>query len=537
MRTFTILSILPVLTGLFLSLPRLQSRQNQAQLYQEEAEDYYRKWLEEDAVYLITDEERTVFLNLTTPEEKEAFIEQFWQRRDPDPDTVENEFREEHYRRIAYANDHFSVGVPGWKSDRGRIYILHGEPTSIEYHDQGEQYYRTSGEGGGWTTTFAWQLWYYEHIPGFEDPVEIEFVDKTMTGHFVFAQDEMTKDAMLWVPGLGLTESERLGGGTKAERIGTRTMANMATRRIGNPLKIFTRKDDLFERLRRYTKLQAAPDIKFKDLEGLVDVSLYYDNLPFSVRLDLLRVTLNSFLAPVTFYFDTEQFQFKESGGIRQAKINVYGRVESLSRRKIYAFDDTVFLTFREQEFKKRSIFQRAVPLKPGRYKLVAIIKDVNSSKIGTLSQGIIVPEKTGAELELSSIILADRVQPAQYGEFITDPFILGGVKVFPNQNNVFERGNPIGFYFEVYNVMADQQTLEPDMTLNVNIFKDGKEVETPFKGMDLKQLLHRYSDRFFAGSMFNSQPLEPGRYKLQITVTDTIAQTQVEKTVTFKIV
>lgn len=503
---------------------------------QEEARDFYRKWLDEDVAYIITDEEREVFLNLTSPEEKESFIEQFWRRRDPDPDTAENEFREEHYRRIAYANDHFSVGLPGWKSDRGRIYILHGPPDSREYHDQGEQYYRPMSEGGGNTTTYAWELWYYRNIPGVGSNLEIEFVDRTMTGHFVFARDEMDKDAMLWVPGLGLTEAERLGGGTKAERIGTRSMANEATRRVGNPLKIFTQKDDLFDRLRRYAKLQAAPDTKFKDLEAIVDINLYYDNLPFTVRHDLIRVTPEDFLAPVTFFFDNKEFTFEESGSVRQAKVNIYGRVENLSRQKIYSFDDTIFLTLGQGSESDRSVYQKSIPLRPGRYKLVAIIKDGRSGKIGTLERGIVVPGGFKEELELSPIILADKVQPAGYGEFITDPFILGSVKVYPSPDNVFRQGSPVGFYLELYNVMADQQTLEPNLKMELKLLKDGQEVPTPFQGKDVSQLLHRYSDRFFAGSMFNSAALQPGTYTLTISVTDQVAQTRAENSVEFRV-
>lgn len=513
--------------------------QEEEQVRREEAEDYYRKWLQEDVVYIITDEERAVFENLTTPEEKEAFIEQFWRRRDPDPDTLENEFREEHYRRIAYANDHFSVGAPGWKTDRGRVYIIHGPPDTHEYFDQGEQYYRPSSEGGGVTTTYSWLRWTYRHIDGIGDSIDVEFVDKTMTGHYVLARDEMDKDAFLWVPGLGLTEAERLGGATKAERIGTRTMANFASRRGGNPLKMFSSRDDLFERLRRYNRLQAAPDIKFQDLEQIVDINLYYDNLAFDVRHDVIRVTREDFFVPVSFYFDTSDFSFKSRGDIKQATLNVYGRVENLTGRKIYSFDDVVHLTLnREDErSKKTSIFQKSIPLKPGRYKLIAIIKDAESGRIGTLVRGIVLPGAIEDELEISPVILADRVQPAGYGEFINDPFVLGGVKVYPSRDNTFVRGNPLGFYFEVYNVMADQQTLEPDLSLKLQLLRDGKEVETPFDQSDLKQLLHRYSDRFFAGSMLNTQPLQPGHYRLQVTITDNVAQESSRKVVDFEVV
>ncbi len=86
----------------------------------------YRKWLNEDVTYIITEEERATFKRLQTDEEREQFIEQFWLRRDPTPDSIENEYKEEHYRRIAYANEHFASGIPGWKTDRGRIYIEYG---------------------------------------------------------------------------------------------------------------------------------------------------------------------------------------------------------------------------------------------------------------------------------------------------------------------------------------------------------------------------------------------------------------------------
>jgi GWxTD domain-containing protein len=508
----------------------------QEQLRREEREDPYKKWLEEDVVYIITDEESAVFKNLTTSEEREAFIEQFWRRRDPDPETGANEFREEHYRRVAYANERFAVGVPGWKSDQGRVYIIHGKPDSIETHGQGENYYRPGSEGGGVTSTFAWEVWYYRHLEGVGDNLEIEFVDKTMTGHYVFARDEMDKDATLWVPGLGLTEAERFGGASRAERIGTRTLANEASRRVGNPLKTFGQKDDLFARLRRYAALQAPPSVKFKDLESLVDIRLYYNALPFTVRVDLIRVTPVSYLAPVTFFFKSEEFTFKPAGAIRLATLNVYGRVENMNKEKVYSFDDMVQLTLQQAQpgVVTGSVFQRSIPLEPGRYKLIAIVKDVTGGKIGTLEKGIIVPGENKTELEVSPIILADQIQPAKSGDFITDPFILSAVKVYPSSHNRFKRGKPLGFYFEVYNVTADQQTLQPSLSVTMKITKEGKEVPTPFQ--ELSSIVHPYSDRFFAGSLLSTQTLEPGRYNLTIQVMDKVAQKQTERTVAFDV-
>ena len=105
-----------------------------------ELESPYRIWLNQDVAYIITDEERRAFNDLSNDAERESFIEQFWLRRDPTPDTEENEFKEEHYRRIAYANEHFASGIPGWKTDRGRTYIVYGPPDEIESHSSGGTY-------------------------------------------------------------------------------------------------------------------------------------------------------------------------------------------------------------------------------------------------------------------------------------------------------------------------------------------------------------------------------------------------------------
>src|ERR1043166_6292214 len=119
----------------------------------------YRKWMNEDVTYIITDEERAAFKRLQTDEEREQFIEQFWLRRDPTPDSIENEYKEEHYRRIAYANERFASGIPGWKTDRGRIYITFGPPDEIESHPSGGTYERPPEEGGGTTSTFPLDTW------------------------------------------------------------------------------------------------------------------------------------------------------------------------------------------------------------------------------------------------------------------------------------------------------------------------------------------------------------------------------------------
>src|SRR3984885_3555897 len=178
----------------------------------------WKKWLDEDVRYIITDEERQSFKRLKTDEERQQFVEQFWLRRDPTPDTEENEYKEEHYRRIAYANDHYASGIPGWKTDRGMIYIKYGPPDEIDSHPSGGSYERPIEEGGGETSTFPFEDWRYRYLEGIGTNIQIEFVDTTMSGEYHMSTDPEEKDALLYVPGAGLTLNEQMGLSTKTDR-------------------------------------------------------------------------------------------------------------------------------------------------------------------------------------------------------------------------------------------------------------------------------------------------------------------------------
>jgi GWxTD domain-containing protein len=173
-----------------------RQKKKQEEKLRKELETPYRKWLNEEVVYIITDEEKKAFRALATDEEREQFIEQFWLRRDPTPDTEENEFREEHYRRIAYANERFASGIPGWKTDRGRIYIEYGPADEVESHPSGGTYERPFEEGGGTTSTYPFEKWRYRYLEGIGSDINIEFVDADSSGEFRMTTDPSQKDAV-----------------------------------------------------------------------------------------------------------------------------------------------------------------------------------------------------------------------------------------------------------------------------------------------------------------------------------------------------
>src|SRR5215469_5864150 len=258
-----------------------KKRKQQQKEFKKEVKGSYKKWLEEDVVWIITDEERAAFKQLSNDEERDNFIEAFWQRRDPTPDTEENEYKEEHYQRIAYANEHFAAGVPGWRTDRGRIYIVFGKPDEIESHPSGGTYERPMEEGGGETSTFPFEQWRYRYIEGIGQEVIIEFVDTCMCGEYHMTMDRSEKDALLMTPNAGLTLWEQMGMSNKAQRFNGNGIERLG---LGPDSAMLASKE--FDRLEQFAKLQQAPKIKFTDLTEEVNSKVILNPMPFDVRTD-----------------------------------------------------------------------------------------------------------------------------------------------------------------------------------------------------------------------------------------------------------
>ena len=436
-----------------------------------ELKEAYKRWLNTDVEYIITKEERRAFQALTTDEERENFIESFWRRRDPNPDTEENEYREEYYERIAYANEHFSSGIPGWKTDRGRIYIAWGKPDSIESHPTGGAYDRPSYEGGGSTTTYPFEVWWYRHLEGVGDGIEIEFVDPTGTGEYRIARDAHEKDALKHTPGAGLTTAEQLGLSNKADRI------------AGINQNHFMREQDSpFRRLEIITNLQRPPSVKFSDLAGMTSTESILDNNPldFDLRIDFFRQSDDRVIATFTVQADNKELQFTPSGGLEQAKLNIFGRITAVSGKRSGIFEDSVTTTATSLELAdlrdKKSVYQKAVALTPGTYKVDVVVRDVGTGNRGLRNMGFTVPRYDDKKLSTSSLILASKLRATTDSD-IGASFVIGSAKVIPNLTGTYKKGQDVGIYLQVYNAGIDQTTLRPAVDVEYIVMKDGKEV------------------------------------------------------------
>ena len=497
-----------------------------------ELDAQYKQWLSEDVIYIISPEERTAFLQLSTSEEREQFIEQFWLRRSSNPDLPENDFKEEHYRRIAYANEHYASGIPGWKTDRGRTYIIWGPADEVDSHPTGGTYDRPMDEGGGSTTTYPWETWRYRYLEGIGENVIIEFVDPSGSGEYHMTMDPSEKDALTHVPGAGLSLMESMGMASKADRFSRSDGTNLPTTMGGQPASM-----NEFNRLEQFAKVQQAPAVKFKDLEALVTSRIVRDQLHFAWRTDFLKVTNDTVLVPVTIQVPNSQLSFQSKDGVHSATMNVFGRVSTLTGRVVQTFEEPISRDFPDslfqQSVKLQSIYQKAIPLRPGLYRLDLVIKDVHSGNVGVVNSRLQVPRYEDEKLEASSLIIADQIEHVPAKQIGAGQFVLGSSKVRPRMEGDFTTADRLGIYMQVYNLKPDEKTHHSDSTFKYTVKKGDQQI-MQFKetGGDMKQT----GDQVTIERLLPLATLAPGKYTLEVSATDALANQTISCSAEFTI-
>jgi len=510
-----------------------QKKKSDNQL-KKELDSQYKIWLDQDVVYIITPEERSAFLHLSTNEEREQFIEQFWQRRNPDPDSAENTFKEEHYRRIAYANEHYASGIPGWKTDRGKIYIMWGPPDEIESHPSGGSYDRPAQEGGGQTSTYPFEDWRYRYLEGLGNDVNLEFVDPSMTGEYHLTMDPSEKDALLYVPGAGLTEMESMGLASKTDRF-----SNTDGTHDAQPLGGQMESNSEFSRLERYAKIQQAPPVKFKDLEAVVTSRLVRDQVKFDYRFDFLRITSDTVLVPITVQIPTRQLSFQEKDGVDSATMNLFARITTLGGRPVQTFEDTIHrdlpASLLQQSLNTASIYQKAVPLSPGLYRLDIVLKDVNNGNVGVVNTRLPVPRFEDDKLSTSTLILADQIQRVSSKDIGLGQFVLGDVKVRPKMDGAFTPRDTMGVYLQVYNLKVDDKTHRADASVQFRVLRE-KETEPVLKFDIGQDKLPEHGEEMTLENVMTLGSLGPGKYNLEVAITDNLAKQTITKASEFTV-
>jgi len=520
-------------------LTEKQKKANAKALKQELGKTF-KKWLDEDVRWIITDEERSAFMQLSNDEERDQFIEAFWARRDPTPDTPENEFKEEHYRRIAYTNEHFAAGIPGWKTDRGRIYIMYGPADEIESHPSGGTYDRPMEEGGGSTSTFPFEDWRYRYLEGVGQEVIIEFVDTCMCGDYHMTMDRSEKDALLYTPNAGLTLYEQMGMASKTSRF-----TGGGLERLGLGPMSSSQSAKQFDRLEQFAKLNRPPEVKFKDLEEVVTHKISVNLMPFDVLTDFVKVTSDTVLVPITIQLKNKDITFVNKDGVERGTVNIFGRLTTISGRVSQTFEDTVQRDVPPEllpkETENASVYWKAVPLRPGRYILEIVAKDVNGDRVGTWRKGIQVPEYNDDKLETSSLVLADQMHSVPSRSVGAGNFVIGDTFVRPRvpaadgKPASFKRDQKLNLWMQVYNLGVDDKTHKPSATVEYNVVNatTNKAVIHTIESTDT---MGNVGDQLTLKKTLSAADLQPGLYRLQITVNDNVSKQTVDPSTTFNV-
>ena len=532
---FLLLGIVSALAANAVALPQSAPRKEQA------VNSYYQKWMDEDVYWIISEEERDVFAKLTTEEEREAFIAQFWDRRDPDPASADNEFKIEHYRRILYANERFTAGISGWKTDRGMIYIRYGQPDRVVSKPTGGPYERERKEGGGFTSIFPIERWEYRHIEGVGDEHRTRVCRRQgrrpVRTHL--RQAAQRRPAAFGKHGTHAGRARAGNDGRSRQQTGSRGRPALF-RRLQRGLRRHGRfqstRDKPLAQLTMSAALNRAPVIKYKDLETAVSARVSYGGLPFDIRQDFIRLTDYQVLVPVTIQISNEQMTFTRTMGIYHGGIQVFGRVTGLANQIEAMFEDEVMRDFSADEFEKAksrsSVYQKRLILKPGVYKIDIAVKDLQSRRIGTVERRLEVPRFGEPKLQTSSILIASRIEPGT-PDAATMNFILGDLKVVPKADDSFRSSEELGLYLQIYNFAVDAASSQPALRVEYSVAPKGKE---PDIWRDSTSMMR------FAGSycrlarMINLSRLQPGSYQLRVRIRDSITGQVIETAAEFTV-
>jgi len=514
-----------------------QEKKKSSKALKQELSNTYKKWLNEDVVYIITPEEKSAFKQLSNDEERDQFIEQFWLRRDPTPDTPENEYKEEHYRRIAYANEHFPAGIPGWKTDRGRIYIMWGPPDQITSHASGGTYDRPQEEGGGTTSTYPFEDWRYRYLEGVGQEVNLEFVDTCMCGEYHLTSNVNEKDALLHTPG-GATQYEQMGLASKTDRMDP--FANNP-----GPMQAMQNSKE-FDKLEMMAKVQSPPPVKFKDLEEVVSHKINVSLMPFEVRTDYVKVTDDTVLVPVTLKVQNKDITFASKDGIQRGTVNIFGRVTGMTGRVAQTFEDTVQVDvpqeLLEQEMNYSKLYWKAIPLRPGRYRVDIVVKDVNGDRVGTWSRGIMVPEFSDDKLSASSLILADKMEKVATKDVGSGNFVIGETKLaYPHLDGAdgkpasFKHDQRMTLWMQIYNLQQDDKTKKPSANIDYEIVNMANN-QAVLHSTESTDTMGKVGEQITLEKSLSLNTFQPGVYRLTVKVDDNVSKQQIAPSVRFAV-
>jgi len=331
-------------------------------------------------------------------------------------------------------------------------------------------------------------------------------------------------------------------------------MANKSQRFNGNGMERLglgpqssTQATKQFDRLEQFAKLQAAPKIKFTDLEEAVNSKVILNPMPFDVKVDFVKVTSDTVLVPIVIQMKNRDITFVSKDGIQRGTVNIFARLSTLTGKIVQTFEDTVQVDVPAELLPRTaensSVYPKALPLRPGRYKLNIAIKDVNGDRKGVWSRSIIVPEYSDDKLSNSSLIVADQMEPVPTKAIGTGNFVIGTMKVRPRvapadgKPAVFKRDRDakLNFWMQVYNLGMDEKTHKPSATIEYDVTNvaTNKSIVQQVESTDT---MGNVGDQLTLQKSIASANLQPGIYRIQIKINDKISKQTVDPSAVFAV-
>jgi hypothetical protein len=294
---------------------------------------------------------------------------------------------------------------------------------------------------------------------------------------------------------------------------------------------------DEFNRMDQYNKVQQAPEVKFKDLEAIVTSRIVREQLPFTYRFDFLRVTSDTVLVPITVQIPNRAMGFKVSDGIHTANLDLFARVSTLSGRVVQTFEDTIRRDFPDSllqpSLAASSIYQKAVPLRPGLYRLDIVLKDTGNDNVGVVNTRLAVPPFDDDKLSTSSLILADEMVPVASKEIGIGQFVIGSTKVRPKLDQTFSASEKMGVFLQLYNLKTDDKTHKNNATVNIKVFQGDMQLANVVR---TSEQLKQTGEELTLQETISLVSMPPGKYRLQIDATDAVSNQTVSRTADFTV-
>ncbi len=434
----------------------------------DEVDALFDRWMNQYVKWIVSREERGRFGRLESRAHKLAFMQTFWQRRDPDPETPENEAREEHGRRFAYTVQNFGAGTPGWATDRGKIYIVLGPPNAIERNPMGRTAFERPSE-----------VWTYNNAPNPNLPasIDIAFVDFTMTGRYEIV-DASNLDVIVPLRtnlGYSMSELEAIGlirsGGTIMDpTTGFRTEIR--------PGDLITRQ---FEFQRELREVQKIPQLSLPSLAEVTTVSAAFPSLPVDAEASYFRAGPSEAFVPVTVSIPYARLTPRPADEGYRYEVDILIQVKEEGGEETTPIQDRLEVVVEASELQEyrasELLYQASLMLPPGGYQLVATLRDNPSGAVGQSASRLEIPQLGAESLGLSSLMIAgdaiETVPPPSGGP--RPPFQFGNLRLVPNVDNVFSPGDPMVAYVQAFGYALSADTESAELRVDFFILREGR--------------------------------------------------------------